>query len=276
MSLPLDPYYARFEAWSETQAIDRSVGINFFTMMYAGGTAYQGDLTFRTDTGLSIRIPNSQLVKPDARIGDDGKIAYNSSVQDVMIYSLQDVNKADMVRLGRYFFTAAYLYVDNDANTYTIWESNPTTDTDVVSVLDDKLEKACNVVLPKASTVDPPVSATSSSVPSPTGSQVAVASQPSKLKAGVIAGIAVGAVVAVGIIGVLLWRERSRKKQEKVEAAARASSNYEISPPYQQHVQTPMVEMFGQEPPEVKGSVVPPQELWAGRRKYAPDIHELG
>ncbi|KAF2494051.1 acid protease [Lophium mytilinum] len=274
MSMPLDPYFSRFVDWTESVPIDRSVGINFFTMMYAGGTAYQGDLTFTTDAGLSIRVPNSQLVLPDLTIADDGSIATNTSVQDLMIYSLQDVNKNDMPRIGKYFFTAAYLHVNNDANTFTIWEANPTTDTDVVAVLDDDLAKECNVVQPKATPIESSGSVPSStSSSSPTGSPPA--SKSNKLAAGAIAGIAVGSVAVVGLIAVLLWRGHSRRKQERADAAAQANAALNISPPYQQAVQTPMVEMFGHEPPEVKGSVLPPQELWPGRQKYEPDVHEM-
>ncbi|KAF2813132.1 acid protease [Mytilinidion resinicola] len=275
MSMPLDPYFSRWVDWTEAVPVGRSVGINFFTMLYAGGEAYQGDLTFTTDAGLSIRIPNSQLVLPDLTIADDGSIATNTSVQDLMIYSLQDVNKNDMPRIGRYFFTSAYLHVNNEANTYTIWEASPTTNTDVVAVLDDDVAKECNVVQPKATPAESSASVPSSTS-SPTGSPSPSSSTSNKLTAGAIAGIIVGSVAVAGLIAVLLWRGHSRRKQERADAAAQANAALDVSPPYQEAVHTTMVEMFGHEPPEVKGSVLPPQELWPGRQKYEPDVHELG
>jgi hypothetical protein len=40
MSIPLSPYYKRFEAWTETVSINRSLGVNFFTMMYPSDNVY--------------------------------------------------------------------------------------------------------------------------------------------------------------------------------------------------------------------------------------------
>ena len=65
MSLPVNPYFTRFEAFTNTQTINRSEGINFNTMLFPPNNFYQGDITITLDSGFSVRIPNSQLALPD-------------------------------------------------------------------------------------------------------------------------------------------------------------------------------------------------------------------
>lgn len=143
LMMPLDPYYQRFETLTNTHYIDRSMGINFFNMLYLSSDVYQGDLTITLDSSFSVRIPNSQLVQPDQKISDTGDVVSNTSVSNVNLYSLQDVMKNDFPLLGFWFFTAAYLMVNHDAGTFTMWEANPTTDTKLVAIPADDTTSAC-------------------------------------------------------------------------------------------------------------------------------------
>ncbi|KAF2115937.1 hypothetical protein BDV96DRAFT_61333 [Lophiotrema nucula] len=114
MSMRYDPYYARFEDWTQTSSINRSTGINIFDMMYHADQVYQGDATLVLDTGLLIRISNSQLAIPDRTISSDGKIEENMNVRDLMLYSLQHINANDTPCVGSIFFTGAYLWVNHE------------------------------------------------------------------------------------------------------------------------------------------------------------------
>lgn len=210
MSMPLDPYYERFETWSSTQSTDRSLGINFFNMMYPANNVYQGDLTITLDSGFSVRIPNSQLVLPDQKISDAGSIVSNTSVRDVNLYSLQDVNKNDLPRLGYFFFTSTYLMVDHDAATFTIWEANPTTDTKFIAITANDTADAC----PAPTAATGPAATTSRPTTTPSA-QVQEAGEQASLSKGAIGGIVAGGIVASAAMGLsLIWLLRRWKKSQ--------------------------------------------------------------
>lgn len=85
--------------------------------------------------GLSIRIPNNQLVVPHAAIEEiSGAVTYNYTDPDLLFLSLQSVNSDDMTVLGRHFFTGAYLMVNYDTSQYTLWAANATTEKALVAV----------------------------------------------------------------------------------------------------------------------------------------------
>ncbi|KAF1994255.1 acid protease [Amniculicola lignicola CBS 123094] len=271
MSMRYDPYYARFEEWTGFQSIGRSVGINFFDMMYRADEVYQGDLTLVLGNGLSIRIPNHQLAIPDRTIDEEGQLKSNSSVRDLMLYSLQDVNKDDMPRVGRVFFTSAYLWVNNDEQTFTIWEANPTEDTDIVAVTDTKLREQCST---SATTSRPgSTSVTNSALPAANTSN-GVHQHRGGLSGGAIGGIVVGALVLLGVIGFALFWFR-RKAKPKADADTTPPDIDDAGGDSNKHVYTLMVEAVGSDAPEAPGHELPPQELWGGGRQYTPHVHEL-
>ncbi|OCK76877.1 acid protease [Lepidopterella palustris CBS 459.81] len=276
MSMPIDPYYNRLENWTDSFNFNRSGGINFFDMMYLAKDAYQGDFTITLDSGLSIRVPNSQLVIPDRTISGDGSIASNESVRDYMFYSLQDVNAHDTPRIGRIFFTSAYIFINNDDKTFTIWEANPTTETNIISVQNAQVQKACSVA---ATSIMPTSTITvSSAISSPSSSTTqSAAPTSSHISGGAIGGIVTGAIVAIGVFGLLLyWLLSKRKRANAINEAANQNNLPNVGE-VQWKPPTPRVEMHGYEPPEVGEAPLPPlpQELWPGRQKYKPDLHEL-
>lgn len=85
-------------------------------------------------SGLQIRIPNHQLVLPDYHTSPEGELLVNGSDRVVLINSLQQINKNDMPILGLPFFSSAYLFVNEDMAQFTLWKSNPTTDTNLVAI----------------------------------------------------------------------------------------------------------------------------------------------
>ncbi|KAF2874584.1 aspartic peptidase domain-containing protein [Massariosphaeria phaeospora] len=274
MTLPYDPYYARFETWTEAVAINRSLGINFFDMMYHVDEVYQGDLTLVLDTGLEIRILNSQLAIPDLTIGGDGRIDGNMSVRDLTLYSLQDINRFDMPRLGRVFFTGAYLWVNNDEETFTIWEANPTTESELVSVTEPKSHEECSA---SSQLIGP------STTPTGTATQAAGGTSPTggTLKGGAIAGIVVGVLVALSLFGFsIYWILAKRQTRLAASAPDYVDSYPEVDfhpekRKQQVNAGTPLVEMWGAHASEMRGDMASPQELYSERDGGPASVHEL-
>jgi hypothetical protein len=265
ISMRYDPYMARFEQWTESFSVNRSLGINFFNMMYRADEVYQGDLTVVLDSGLSIRIPNSQLAIPDRTIANDGHQTSNMSVRDLMLYSLQDVNKDDVPRLGRVFFSSAYLWVNNNDRTFTIWEANPTEDSDLVSVVDSDLSTTCGTsrVIPPTLTNTTTATATATNAIS---SDTQTAAKNKALSKGALGGIIAGGTVVLGIIVAVVWYFCLYKRFRRNTGELLSYDLSEAPPQY--NTRTPMMEMMGAEPSEMKGDEQQPQELWSGTHVY--------
>lgn len=95
---------------------------------------YTGGLTFILSSGLKVSIPNDQLVVPDISIAADGTTVFNSSVREVMINSLQDLNTNDMPILGHTFLSQIYLNVNYDLDIFSLWSARATGEEDLVGI----------------------------------------------------------------------------------------------------------------------------------------------
>jgi len=178
------------------------------------GCSYQGDMTIRFQTGLSIRIPNNQIVAPHTGVNmTTGFIDVNPASPDLTIDSLQDVEATKMAHLGWGFLSSAYVHVNQDAGQFYLWAANPTADQDLVAVdaTGNDVTSFCAANSP-ATTSAPPTSA------SPTSTATI---------AGAVAGSVVG-VAAVG--GLACWLFKRRR------SAAAAKNG---GPPLVQHDNTP-------------------------------------
>ncbi|KAK6430150.1 hypothetical protein LTR95_013701 [Oleoguttula sp. CCFEE 5521] len=133
MYMPYDPYYYTFEVNAGAGWIRHSIGTEWWTPLYEPSEVYQGDLTMVFDSGLSVNIPNKLLVTPDRSIDDAGVLQSNTSVADVRIQTSQDATNGDTSMLARQFFSVAYLFVDYDTNTFTLWQANATDEVDLVT-----------------------------------------------------------------------------------------------------------------------------------------------
>jgi hypothetical protein len=166
---------------------------------------------------LSIRIPNSEFVVPDFTINSDGTVVGNDSVREIVINSLQDTNTDNMPIVGRQFFSSAYLLVNQDDLSYTLWEANPTTDTDIIPINSQPL---CGNGTTNNSTATTPSSTSVSSTAHPSTSSTSspLASPKHELSTGVIVGIIVGACAALAISGLALFLWLRRKDGKSLPA----------------------------------------------------------
>lgn len=209
--------------------------------------SYAGSLTFSLSSGLKITIPNSQLVVPDLSINNQGTTIANGSTREIMLNSLQGINANDMPILGQAFLTSAYLMVNQDAGTFTLWQSQATLNQSLVGI---GPSKTCAAPTTTSATVTNLVSSTSSSAPHPNPPG------PSLLSGGATAGTCIGAVVFCALVlGVILWlRRRSRHRKQMSRADG---------PPFS--------EMSVLDMPELPYDNHKPQELpWRSTMQEAP------
>ena len=170
-----------------------------------GHFRYSGGLTIELNNILSVSIPNDLLVVPLKTINKDGSISTNDSINVLQIPKRTQPN----IFLGAIFFSAAYLSVNYDAGTFTLWNALATETQDLVNLG------------PQWTNV--------SSNNSEGGSDTQKQKQGSSLSAGDIAGIVVSCCAVVIAAILLAWwyyrqRRKSRVGQQEVEKSNAASA----------------------------------------------------
>lgn len=160
--------------------------------------------------GPSISIANSQVVQPDATILSNGSINYNSTLNEVNIIPLKLKNANDMVQLGRQFLSGAYLLVNEDAGTFTLWQAVDSSDENLVAVGETGqiFSSTCASTTSNTPAVKPP--GVTESAPSISPSSPASRPPKSTIVGPVVGGIA-GVVMLVGL-GVFIWLRSRRNK----------------------------------------------------------------
>ncbi|KAK2787604.1 hypothetical protein FQN53_005054 [Emmonsiellopsis sp. PD_33] len=220
MTLPNDPYFYKFEALTQASDFSRSFGINYYSMLYDEGTEpYTGDFTIKLSSGLSVRIPNDQLIVPEPTIDvETGKPAANVSATNLVINAIQEVNADDLPQLGKQFLSSAYLLVNQDASEFTVWAANPTRDQDLVGV------DTRNTVVEEFCAKNAPLGSSGSS-PSDSPESNGAPTSSKSLSGGAIAGIVIGAVAGIAILAAGLFLYISKRKK-----AGSATSSTQLSP----------------------------------------------
>lgn len=221
MTMPTEPYFDNLRIHTGANIGGRSFGIDFYSVRYDDGEIpYNGDLTIKLQNGLSVRIPNDQLVVPD-RYSDSqtGQWVVNSTDPTLIINAIQQVNADDLSQIGRQFLSAAYLMVNEETNQFTLWAANPTNDVDLVAFDSNGKEADSICPPPSSNTSTPSTDGPVDGLGPPTSSNASGPDSPSGgLPIGVIVGIVVAAVAVVAIsIGLGIWlcrRKRARKAQE--------------------------------------------------------------
>ncbi|KAF2797490.1 hypothetical protein K505DRAFT_372428 [Melanomma pulvis-pyrius CBS 109.77] len=187
----------------------RSRGINFYTMLYEPEDVFFRDLTISLQNSISIRIPNTQLVVPDRVIPTaTGQIVTNSSVRNLVLNSIQEVNINDLPVIGRLLLTSAYLSVNHDSNTFSLWQADVRAEMGRLSSLDEKNDVS-DVFCGDETKTD----IHHSLGPSPTSSSASPPPPPSPmhLSGGAIGGIGAGAIFSIVsfiVIGCVILRRK--------------------------------------------------------------------
>ncbi|KAM3153409.1 hypothetical protein ABEW05_006162 [Botrytis cinerea] len=253
MTLPTTPYFNNFEGLTNQTITDRSFGRYYYGMLYGNNSSpYTGDFTITLDSGISVRIPNDQLVVPNLTIDHtSGAMVANVSEPELVLNAIQSINANDLPQLGRQFLAAAYLMLNQDANTFTLWQANPTQKEDLVAVdrSNNLIDDFCtSPSTPNNNSADgdtgslsgvPISSSTPSSTPSSTST--ADSQKSGKVSTGVIVGAAIGSVAVIAIIGgiIIIWCASQKRKNSLIAAAAVAASIPEKDlPRYPENYQT--------------------------------------
>lgn len=155
---------------------------------------------------------------PFVTIERNGSRIFNQSEREF----LYGVTSNQPSTLGRYFLTAAYLMVNHDENTFTLWQANPSTATDLVPTISkDTVESCANVttngtvVVNGTLTTEPGASDTAGSSHPATDAK---SEEQTGLSHGTLAGIAVGIVSGVVILAGVAWcmlRKKKRKQEPR-------------------------------------------------------------
>ncbi|KAL8644533.1 MAG: hypothetical protein Q9226_007716 [Calogaya cf. arnoldii] len=163
-------------------------------------------MTIKLLPGIEIRIPNHQLVVPDYSLDNQGLFQEtNSSARELLINSLQEINKNDMPLLGRPFFSSAYMLVDHEHNEFTLWQGNPT-------ATEKKLVPIGPTCTPSIiPTTLAPVS-TSSAIAAPQSPET---SDDQAIGTGPIAGVVIGCLAGLIIVALLLHRYFRHQQNQK-------------------------------------------------------------
>ncbi|KIH93389.1 hypothetical protein SPBR_04181 [Sporothrix brasiliensis 5110] len=266
MWLPLDSYFNTMLDLTNNSiyAMGRSVGIYYWNMRYepSGFDPYDGDLTITLQSGLSVRIPNDQLVRPHTAIDQTtGNILVNTTAPDLVIDSLQNVQATKLAQLGWQFFSSAYLLVNQDAREFTLWAANPTAAEDLVAVdtTGAEITDFC------ASSAGTNTTAGSGGAPGP-----GHASPPT----GVIVGSAVAAVAVIGIVvGLLVWWLRRRRRLQATTPTRGAEQDRQDRPglgvPQAEHAAADHGSFIAYKKTGLDGNALP-QELYT-----SPGPHEM-
>ena len=180
-----------------------------------------------------------------------------------MINDLVQSNAQDMPLLGMTFLQAAYLSVNLDADTFSLWKANPTTEENLIGL------GSSSVGCEGRASNSP--SATISSTASATASRAAAASNPAKLShslsSGAIAGIVVVVIVLVAAaVGAGLFMIRRRGIRS-------------TPPPTHQHISAVSYESVGYQKAELAGNQYErsrrPSSVWKYARPYEGEPQEL-
>ncbi|KAF2868257.1 aspartic peptidase domain-containing protein [Massariosphaeria phaeospora] len=189
----------------------RSVGINYFTMLFQPEGVYYGDLTFSFQNSISIRIPNTELVVPDRSIApSDGQIVTNDTVRNLVLNPIQAGNVNDLPVIGRLFFSSAYLSVNHDTETFSLWQADTKAELGNIAGLDEKNQindVFCAAESHGTSEVPGP---RATSTPTPTSTP---RSSAAPLSGGRIAGIVVGIVIGLLIVATLIFLVLRRNRR---------------------------------------------------------------
>ncbi|EEY20148.1 conserved hypothetical protein [Verticillium alfalfae VaMs.102] len=216
MTLPIDPHLDNFMDITNQTITQRTFGEAYFSMVYSDDDVpYDGDMTIVIQAGPSIRIPNHQLIVPNRVMPSDspGWVA-NYSSHNLVINGIQGGNSDDVIKLGRQFLSSAYVMLNQDTSEFTLWESNPTADVDLVAV-DSSGNESTEWCEPEE-------------IESPSGSGTPAQTNPASAESdsgpstGLIAGAAAGGGAALIIIAIVSWLLIRRRHKKRAAAAAAA------------------------------------------------------
>ncbi|KAM0712139.1 hypothetical protein Q7P37_011233 [Cladosporium fusiforme] len=214
-----DPFMERFEAHTGTSHAENIKRLPWDVPAYRLAGYYGGDLTMVLDQGLRFTSSNDILILPSESVGSDGAYERNSSALGIQLTPTLNVNINDVPHIGRPFFSAAYIMVDLDSETWTLWQANATTDSRLVRVGSDCIEdQRPEEPVSNGTIIDDAVNSGSS-----TSGSDASAGASATITTGAIIGVAIGAAFGTGLVAaaitIFILKKRRRKERSGSESA---------------------------------------------------------
>lgn len=186
---------------------DLAYGLHWQALQFNATNVYDGDITIQLESGLTVRVPNDQFVVPGVNIDRNGSRVFNTSSREVLLSAING-----QTTLGRYFLTAAYLSVNHDDRTFTLWKANPTNATSIKTISSSNNNGNNNAIC--VNSTDSTTSTDGVSGVSGVSSGKTRAS--SALSTAALAGIAVAGaltLVALGVLFVTYFRRHRNKRR---------------------------------------------------------------
>lgn len=154
-------------------------------------------MTFSLSTGLRIRVPNNQYLVPFVEIDRNGSRIFDKTKKELLMNGVVE----QPATLGRYFLTSAYLMVDHDAKSFTLWQANPSTKSTLTPVVSRPLaDSGCAGGLPGS--------------PAPSGGPLQSSSAPTPANIPAVVGGVLGAVAGLaGAATAIFFFLRARKQR---------------------------------------------------------------
>ncbi|QSZ37859.1 hypothetical protein DSL72_008959 [Monilinia vaccinii-corymbosi] len=202
------PYsiFTTFQNKTNTQTTGVSYGLHWLAQLYDSTNYFQGDLSIKLSSGLQVTIPNSQFMPPFVTIDRNGSRVFNQSEREFLYGVISDQPST----LGRYFLTAAYLMVNHDQSTFTLWQANPSVATDLVPTISRDTAESCANVTTSGTVV---VNGTTTEPGASSPTTKATANTSTGLSPGVLAGISIGIASIVCLLAGICWYIFQRKKR---------------------------------------------------------------
>ncbi|KAK7214473.1 hypothetical protein V2G26_002476 [Clonostachys chloroleuca] len=243
---PPRKYLDKFEEVTGTKHNgNTSNGFHWGAWIYDRTKSFKGDMTFHLESGLKIRIPNTQYMPPHVYHDEDGSRIMDTGARELAMP--ETPNGVPM--LGRYFLTSAYLMVNHDVGTYTLWESNQNASiwkNDLVMIKDKDIAAQCpeNATKP----VETPTVSNTELIPESTTTIEQTESGSAVASPATIGGSVVGAVIGAAIIGLAAaWFIRRRKAVDS-DAPAEMGPSGPGGEYDERKVMPPVYEAYGSRP----------------------------
>ncbi|POS73717.1 hypothetical protein DHEL01_v207886 [Diaporthe helianthi] len=240
------PYWSNFQEITDASISGRSLGLEWYNMRYdADQTPFTGDITIEFATGLAVRVPNSEYIRPDVTIDKTtGALQLNDTQPDVTIISLLGGNSDDVIKIGRHFFSGAYIMVNYDAGQFTIWpaKQNATQDLVAVDTKGVELDILCSSTENATVTAgDAGPGATDTSTAGENNAKNSNSSGSSPTPVGAIVGGVVGGVAAIAGLALVVFLALRRKSKNHTPLAEldpdRSDGNLASAPATNRHSQ---------------------------------------
>jgi hypothetical protein len=253
-------------------------------------SSYGGDLSLVLDGTSKFTLSNDILILPREYVASDGAFETDSSAPGILFAPTSNDNVNDVSIVGRPFFSAAYIMVDLDAETWTLWQANATTDTRLVSVGEECAERPkVNTSPPK---ITPPgvVPTNATIAPTDNATDISTASTPegqttTGLGGGAIAGVVVGAVVGSGLLAaalVICWMRRRQQTKRSASETDIALTKYgheseQLTPmwhekPAESAQELPSARIPAHELPVRERPIEAPGRYWDGQVVELPGV----